>query len=606
MRLLLETSMKTKSKVLILLVITLCHFQVIAQRASITFTVRMENPEWHFFQVQLSCKGVKKDYIDFKIPVWTPGYYQKMEYGENILRLRASDTKGNSIKSEQIDDNTWRVFSNNSSQFDLTYEVKTERAFVASPFLDENRAYILPAGVFLYIDKMINIPAQVVVVPDKKWNRVATGLDSLPGKKFTYSAPDFDILYDSPILAGNLEELPAFKVNGVTHRFIGYKLGEFDKKKFMLDLKKIVETSVKLFGHIPYKHFTFIAIGPGQGGIEHLNSTTISFDGNNLNRKENYIRTMYFLAHEFFHTYNVKRIRPVELGPFDYNNGNKTKMLWFSEGFSVYYEYLIVKRAGLTNEKELLASLQKNMFAFENKPGRLYQTLEEASYETWNNGPFGNTGEDVNKTISYYEKGPVVGLLFDFKIRQLTANKRSLDDLMRFLYTEFYQKKKKGFTDAELINAFEKIAGAAMEDEYRYVKTTTEPDYPTYFQYAGLSIDTTIKSYPGAYTGLSAKVIDDTLIVNNVDYTSPAWDAGMRKGTRIIEIDKEKATDKLLENKIKNADPGETLKLTILDGNGIKNAAFEFGVKKEKSFEISRLNDPTPLQKQILESWLKG
>ena len=170
-----------------------------AQKSSLAYTVKMDNPEWHFFHVQLSCKGIKKQFIDFKMPVWTPGYYQRMDYGKNLERLKATDDAGKELKWEKTADNTWRVFSNNSNTVTLTYEIKTIRSFVATPYLDETRAYILPAGVFLHIDKMINHSVEITVVPDKKWNRVATGLDSVRGKKFTYTAPDFDILYDISI-----------------------------------------------------------------------------------------------------------------------------------------------------------------------------------------------------------------------------------------------------------------------------------------------------------------------------------------------------------------------------------------------------------------------
>src|SRR5690606_32667061 len=139
--------------------------------------------------------------------------------------------------------------------------------------------------------------------------------------------------FDSPILASELEELPAFRVNGVPHRFIGYQLGEFDKVKFMADLKKIVESAVALIGDIPFKEYTFIGIGPGQGGIEHLNSTTISFNGSGLNTPGGRLRLYNFIAHEYYHHYNAKRIRPIELGPFDYKNTSKTRMLWVAEGF---------------------------------------------------------------------------------------------------------------------------------------------------------------------------------------------------------------------------------------------------------------------------------
>ena len=579
---------------------------VVAQKASLVYTVKMDNPEWHFFHVQLACKGVKKQFIDFKMPSWTPGYYQRMDYGKNLERLKATDETGKELKWEKLNENTWRVSSNNSNTVNLAYEIKTVRSFVATAYLDETRAYILPAAVFLHIDKMINQPVQVKIVPDEKWNRVATGLDSLPGKKFTYAAPDFDILYDSPILVGNLEELTPFKVRGITHRFIGYKLGDFDKEQFMLDLKKIVEASVNVIGHIPYKNYTFIAIGSGPGGIEHLNNTTFGFNGSNFKNRDSYIRTLHFLAHEYFHHYNVKRIRPIELGPFDYDKGSRTKMLWISEGLSVYYEYIVVRRAGISTDAELLNAFKGNIVAFENKPGKRYQTLEQASYETWSDGPFGRTGDEVNKTISYYDKGPAVGLLLDFKIRQMTGNKKSLDDVMRFLYKEYYQKRKRGFTEEELKNAFESVAGASLAEEFEYITSTKELEYPAYFTYAGLEIDTTTQVLPGAYAGFTVREKEDSVFIANVDYESPGWNAGIRRGQQVLKVNGEKATGNVFNKLIAGARPGDKIGLTVFIDNVMTDMEITLGKKTEKGFKITPSADPDPLQKQILDSWLKG
>jgi len=598
--------MKTAKTFASLLLFLFFSITILAQKSSLVYTVKMDNPEWHFFHVQLTCKGIKKEFIDFKMPAWTPGYYQKMDFAKNLERLKATDETGKELKWEKTNDNTWRVASNNSSTVNLSYEIKTVRPFVATAYLDETRAYILPAAVFLHIDKMINHPVQVKVVPDSKWNRVATGLDSLPGKKFTYAATDFDILYDSPILVGNLEELTPFKIRGVTHRFIGLKLGDFDREQFMLDLKKIVEASVNIIGHIPYKNYTFIAIGSGPGGIEHLNNTTFGFNGSNFKNRDSYIRTLHFLAHEYFHHYNVKRIRPIELGPFDYDKGSRTKMLWVSEGLSVYYEYIVVKRAGITTDEELLNALRGNMVAFENKPGRLHQTLKQASYETWSDGPFGRTGDEVNKTISYYDKGPAVGLLFDFRIRQVTNNNKSLDDVMRFLYKEYYQKKKRGFTEEELKSAFELVAGVSLAPEFEYITTTRELDYPTYFYYAGLDIDTTTQILPGAYAGFTVREREDSVFVANVDYESPAWNKGIRRGQHLLTINGEKATANTFNKIITGANPGDKIALNFFLNNVLTDIEIIFTNKTEKGFKITPSPNPDTLQKQILEGWLKG
>lgn len=476
--------------VLLLNVLTVFQNNLQAQpvKPVMRYTVSMPNPENHYFHVELQCAGGKDETIDFKMPNWMPGYYQMMNYSKMVENFAAkSNTK--EIAVNKINENTWRVKVLKNKPFTLSYDVKADKQFVANSFLDATHTYIIPNSLFVYRDENLNTPVSVKIAGVKKGFKIVTGLETISGKEDEFFAPDFDILYDCPVLIGDLEELPSFKVKGIEHRFIGYKLGNFDKVVFMSNLKKVVEAAVAVIGDIPYTQYTFIGIGPGQGGIEHLNNTTVSFDGNGLDNPEAMNTMMNFLAHEYFHHYNVKRIRPLELGPFDYDKGNRTNLLWVSEGLSVYYEYLIVKRAGLISQQMLFNNFENSINTFENGTGKSYQSLIESSYETWSDGPFGKQGEDANKAISYYEKGPAVGLILDFAIRQATANKKSLDDVMRLLYWQYYKKMQRGFTDAEFQQACEATAGVSLASVFEYVYTTKEIDYNYYLAFAGLRLN---------------------------------------------------------------------------------------------------------------------
>ena len=410
------------------------------QKDTVHFALSFSDAATHTVHVTMHCKTDGSDSIIFKMPQWTPGYYQIMNYANNVIHFHAAGDK-DSLAWRKANINTWVVQTKNKNNVIVSYDVIAHSAFVATSFMDTSHAYLTPAATFLYIDKKIQTPVVLTIKQYKNWDRIATGLDSVANKHYTYTSPDFDMLYDCPILAGNLEELPSFTVNGIPHRFIGYKLDDFDKVAFMNDLKKIVEASVHIMKDIPYKHYTFLSIGPGNGGIEHLTSSANSFTGKELNTESGRKGTLSFLAHEYFHNYNVKRVRPVELGPFDYDNGSKTNQLWISEGWTVYYEYLILKRAGILSETNLYNNIRGNILAYEKHEGKDHQSLAQASAETWNDGPFGN---DPNKTISYYDKGPVVALMLDFAIRHYTNNKQSLDNVMRKLYNEFYKQKKQG------------------------------------------------------------------------------------------------------------------------------------------------------------------
>jgi predicted metalloprotease with PDZ domain len=577
-----------------------------AQQPDLSFTVSVKDPAAHMLHVQFRCSGIKKESIEFKLSAWTPGYYQLMNYADNVSAFHATTPSSpDTLQWNKKSANSWNIVSKNNSDLLIEYDVKAPRAFVAANYVDAERGYISPAGVFLYPDGMLNQPVTVTIVPYTGWNMVATGLESVKDKPNTFTAPDYDVLYDSPFLMGQLEALPTFTVNNIPHNFVAFKPGDFDKARFMNDMQKIVTTASNIIGDIPYKHYTFLAIGPGGGGIEHLNSASISFQGTRLFSSKNSMVTTYnFLAHEYFHHYNVKRIRPVELGPFDYDKGSRTKMLWLSEGITVYYEYIILKRAGFTDADDVLKTFSNSISAYENKPGRQFQTPAEASFTTWEDGPFGRTGDDANKTISPYDKGPALGIILDFKIRHATKNKKSLDDLMRLLYNKYYKEKKRGFTEAEFQKEAESVAGTSLADFFDYIYTLKTVDYPTYFNYAGLAIDTATHELQGPWLGANIRSRNDSIFVAAIDWQSPAWNAGLRNRNAIVRINDQPASEKLFKDVLVASKSGDKIKIAFMTAGGLKEETIVFGVKKEKDYTITRIANPDALQKEILAGWL--
>jgi len=366
--------------------------------------------------------------------------------------------------------------------FTVTYDVMAVQSFVARSFLDSTHAYIVPANNFLYIDGRLDLPVTVEIKQNFIWKNTATGLEKVSMN--VYSAPNYDILYDCPLLIGNLTELPAFEVKGIRHRFIGYDMGTFDGALMMKNLKRFVETATMFIGEVPHKEYTFIGIGNGRGGIEHLNNTTVSFNGGRLKSEAAINDMILYLGHEYFHNFNVKRIRPFELGPFDYNRPNRTTQLWISEGLTMYYQFVLAKRAGLMDEKTYLRCFELHINSVQKNPARLIQSMTQSSYGTWEDGPFTKQGQ----TISYYEKGPVNGLIIDLAIRRATQSRKSLDDVMRFVYDLYYKKLQRGFTDAEFQQACETVAGIPLTKEFEYVHTTKEFDYADYLKYIGLEL----------------------------------------------------------------------------------------------------------------------
>jgi predicted metalloprotease with PDZ domain len=572
--------------------------------ASLSFTVSMNQPSLQRYHVVFRCEGIKKDTVEFKMPAWMPGYYQLLDYADKVENFNAATNSGKELRWEKSSKNGWKVQTGKSASFILSYDVKATVSFVAANYLDEDRGYIAPTGLFLYPSGLINHPVTVTIEPYAKWTTVATGLDTVKGKPYTFFAPDYDVLYDSPVLIGNLESFPSFTVKGIPHYFVAYKPDSFDRKLFMNDLKKIITAASNIIGEIPYRHYTFLGTGPGRGGIEHFNSASVAFTGGELNAEKDKIRTYNFLAHEYFHHYNVKRIRPVELGPFDYDNGSKTKMLWLSEGITVYYEYIILKRAGFTSTDEMLKEFQSSIKEYESKPGRYFQTPAQASYATWEDGPFGRTGDEVNKTISPYDKGPALGLLLDFKIRHETKNKKSLDDVMRRLYYKYYKQKGRGFTEDEFRKECESIAGLSLADFFDYIYTLKQVDYPTYFNYAGLAIDTVAHELAGAWLGAGLREKNDTLWVTNVDWQSPAWNAGLRNRNAILQVNGNRINAKAFNELIASSKSGDKIKILFAAAARQKEEEIILGKKRESAYAITRISNPDMLQAAILKSWM--
>src|SRR5271157_5682601 len=415
-----ENAMKA---VLLALVLAL---SALAQ-GTMSFTVSMERPAAQYFHVAFQCDGLSGETQDFVMPAWAPGYYRLMDYEKNLSHFRARDGAGRALPWEKVTKNTWRVATGNAPTVTVEYDVFANAHFGVQNYLNEKRGYISPPGLFLYVAGRLRHPVTVTIAPPANWAHIATGLDRVPNRPNTFSAPDFDFLFDCPTLMGNQEALQ-FEVKGIPHYVaIEDVPASIDREKMLADLKKIVEAATHMMGDIPYKHYTFLMMGTGNGGIEHLNSASISFSGNSLTTENGYRGWLSYVAHEYFHNFNVKRIRPMALGPFDYETENLTNMLWVSEGLSVYYQDLLLVRAGLITRQQYLEKMGTTMARFENASGHRYQSATDSSMLTWGNSgmpQFGGTA------ISYYDNGAMLGAMLDLEIRHESQNRQSLDDVI--------------------------------------------------------------------------------------------------------------------------------------------------------------------------------
>jgi predicted metalloprotease with PDZ domain len=558
-----------------------------------TFTVSIPNPASHTMHVSMRCAGLTGEFQDFKMPVWMPGYYRVLDYAKNMTNFRATDGNDRELHWERIGKNAWRVVTGGAGLVNLNYDVGGTVRFAAQTYIADDRAYIAPPATFLHIPGKLNRPVMVNVIIPATWKTLATGLDPDPsGSAQIFRASDFDVLYDAPILMGN-QEVQHFAVKGVRNDVAIENVPEsVNREQMMRDLQRMVEAATGLIGDVPYSHYMFLMMGQGNGGIEHLNSASIAFNGNSLGTPEGYRRWLSYVAHEYFHNFNVKRIRPIALGPFDYDRENLTNMLWVSEGLSVYYQDLVCLRAGLITREQYLEKLRDSIQRFENASGHRYQSAAESSWNTWGTS---GVGGDRNTSISYYDNGAMLGAILDLSIRHASGNKKSLDDVMRTLYRTYYQEKKRGFTDAEFRAACEAAAGASLAEVFEYAATSKQMDYAKYFAWAGLTVSATAGEGKGVWLGANVQAREKDLVVTDVIVDSPAARAGLKVGDTIAEM-----TVKQLNDAINGKKPGEHLKLKLAS----RELDAEITASPQWTYTIKQVESPTPQQAAILKAWL--
>jgi predicted metalloprotease with PDZ domain len=523
------------------------------------------------------------------------------EFARNVEGFTATAGGNKSLRSEKIDKNTWRVYSSGADQVTVNYRVYAFEISVRTPFLDASHGYVQPAAVFMTVEKLQSLPSTLTVKPYKEWKEISTGLSPAGKDKWVLAVPDFDILVDSPIEIGN-QTLFSFTALGIPHTVAMYGPGNYDQERLAKDMKAIVEETGKVVGENPNKNYTFIVhnLNAGGGGLEHLNSTTLQTT--RWSYETNYNGFLSLVAHEYFHLWNVKRIRPKALGPFDYDNENYTNLLWVSEGLTAYYDDLITRRAGFYSPDQYLNILTNGIGTIQNAPGNAVQSLAESSWDAWIKYYRPNENSN-NTTISYYTKGAVIGALLDLQIMQGTNGQKSLDDVMKYLYEEYYKKQKRGFTDAEMQQAVEKVAGTGMADFFRdYIYNTKPIDYNRYFNYVGLRLTETARNEP--YLGATTSPSGGRLTVTAVQRGTAAYQSGLNVNDEIIAINGYRV-DNDLNRFITGKNVGDKITIMINRAGIIQNMEVPLTKNPNISYRLERLSGATPAQEALLRKWLR-
>ncbi|MEZ0484028.1 M61 family metallopeptidase [Fibrella aquatica] len=577
----------------------------------ISYVLSMPQPQTHYFEVEMRLQNAaaatnarKNGYIDLKMPVWTPGSYLIREYAKNVEGFAAT-SGGQAVRSDKIRKNAWRIYSN-ADDITVRYRVYAYELSVRTSFLDDSHGYLNGASIFLYHDALKDKPLTVQVNPYKDWKKVATGMKAVANAPFTYEAPNFDILVDSPIEIGNHTTF-TFTASNVPHTVAMYSNGPLDYKadKLAADYKRVCETAATVVGEHPCSDYTFIVhhTNQGGGGLEHLNSTTLQTNLSAYASERSYKGFLTLVAHEYFHLWNVKRIRPIALGPFDYETENYTHMLWLSEGCTSFYEDYILRRAGFHTPEDYLKVVAGDINGIENQPGNMVQSVAESSWDAWIKYYRPNENS-ANSTVSYYSKGAVMGTLLNLAILSGSNGERSMDDLMRFLYNEYYKKQKRGFTDEEFRRAAEQIAGTSLTSFFEKGINGTGPiDYAPYFEPVGMKLVNSGPTSTDGFLGASISAAGVRQVVTAVRRGAAAEQGGLNVGDIVISLDGNRLTDELTKSLV-GKKPGDTIQLSIIRGGQPRELSIKLMPNPMLAYRIEALPNQTEKQKKLYNKWL--
>lgn len=592
-------------------VLILAALPLLAEQRPIQYIARFPAPHTHFVEIEAHVPTDGKAVIDLMMPVWTPGSYMVRDYSRNIEKLEARNPAGRLLPIEKTRKNHWRVTTESAPEIVLTYRTYGHEMSVQSNWVGNEFALLQGAATFVTRADDLNRPHEVRVELPAQWKQSISGMPSAGANQF--HAADYDTLVDSPIAAGN-PSVYEFEVGGKKNLLAN--IGDqqlWDGPASARDVQKLVEQNLKLWGVLPYDRYVFFNfIVNAGGGLEHKTSTVMMTRPDAMRTRNTYRRWLGLVSHEYFHAWNVKRLRPVALGPFDYDQEVYTPDLWVSEGFTSYYGDLILRRAGLITEKEVLDDLSNTIEQLQTTPGRLSQPVDLASYDAWIR-LYHRDENSNNVSISYYTKGEVIGFLLDAQIRAATGGQKSLDDAMRLAYQRF--SGARGFRPEEFEAVVSEVGGkAAGEWLHRITGTTAELDYTPALSWYGLRFTEkhdkseqqkeAEKTDPRVTLGIDTRNDAGRLMVTQVKRGTTAYDSGIEVDDEILAIDGFRVTPDQWSSRLQDYRPGQKAKLTIARRLRLMPVDITVEKEPERLWHLERDPKASDAEKAHLKSWL--
>ena len=604
----------------------------LAQEAplKINYHLAMSQPSSHLFEVSIEVEvplSPEVESLDFQMAKWSPGRYAVFDFAKNVQEFRAfpndcpatADCMPHPLPVLRIDDQTWRVQTRDKREIAIVYKVFANDLSGTFSELDSRHANFNGGCIFMYVVNHKQDPVRLEIDPPKDW-RIINGRTEKKDQR-EWKFPNWDIMIDTPTeIAPDWTE-DNFKVDGKNYHVVVHSLGNEGGKRRTLvrDIEKIVKIETAMWGPPEFDSYTFLihfsADDHSSDGMEHLTSTQIIMPGS-LADSGAEEETIDAIAHEFFHVWNVKRLRPIELGPWDFTRPANTRGLWIAEGITNYYGHLMQRRAGLWNDLKFWSTLSDQITEVENSPGSRLMSAEESSLSApfIDDAPHAQQTNLANTAISYYPKGEVLGFTLDLLIRGKTHGKASLDEVMRRMYDEFYLKspnatyylRGRGYRNEDFERMVSEVAGVDMSDFFkRYVRGVEPPPYEEAFAQVGLRF--VREPRQPVSVGISADESDKVNFkVASVRPNSPAAAAGLDVGDTITLFGGVKLTPANLIKTLSRYKPGDRVEVTLQRGRRKIQTSIVLGPPQVMDYRIEEMKDAPAEAKAFRAAWLKG
>ena len=532
----------------------------------IAYSVRMSKPQNHYFEVEMSISQINQKSLIVKLPVWAPGSYLVREFSKNINIVRAFNEQGKELEITKNAKNAWQINTTGIKSLKVRYEVYSFELSVRTSFLDLTHGYISGPGIFMYVDNFKDTKGILKIFPFETFKKINTALPIAPlelqGDAYqAFEFENYDQLVDCPIEIGN-QVVFEFNAAGVKHTVAMYGEANYNIPLLKVDMAKIIESETAVFGFNPNKNYLFIIhnVPGGDGGLEHVNSTTLSVNRWTYSGAD-YLGFLNLVAHEYFHLWNVKRIRPIELGPFNYDQEVYTSLLWVMEGFTSYYDELMMRRTGYYSQAEYLTKLQSLINYAEGSVGSRVQPVAHASFDAWIKSYRPNENS-ANTTMSYYSRGAVIASVFDAMIINKYNGTKCLDHFMQHLYKTYYEKLNRGFTVAEFKNELAIFTGQDMNVFFKkYIDGTEIIPFADYFSKVGVTVKQ--NALTRASFGASVQNSGGKVIIKSIRANSAAEDAGLSVNDEVIGCNGYRVDQAMLDGIMNGLEVNEEVELLL-------------------------------------------